>query len=56
VHSQDGWHSIPLKVRAPLYLNPLFFITAALVPSKQFYPEWFICLGAFVAVRLYAPC
>jgi len=50
VHSQDGWHSIPLEVRAPLYLNPLFFLTAALVPRKQLYPEWFICLGAFVAV------
>lgn len=50
VHSQVGWHSIPLTVRAPLYLNPLFFLTAALAPRKPLYPEWFICLGAFVAV------
>jgi hypothetical protein len=47
---QNGWHSMPLKVRAPLYLNPLFFLTSALVPKEQLYPEWFICLGAFVAV------
>jgi hypothetical protein len=50
VHSGDGWHSIPLKVRAPLYLNPLFFLTSALVPKNQLYPEWFICLGVFVAL------
>jgi ABC-2 type transport system permease protein len=50
VRAQDGWHSIPLEVRAPLYLNPLFFLTTALVPKNQLYPEWFTCLGAFVAV------
>jgi ABC-2 type transport system permease protein len=50
VHAENGWHSIPLKVRAPLYLNPLFFLTSALVPKNQLYPEWITCLGAFVAV------
>jgi hypothetical protein len=52
VQAEGGWHSIPLKVRAPLYLNPLFFLTSALVPKNQLYPEWFECLGAFVAVAL----
>jgi ABC-2 type transport system permease protein len=50
VHAENGWHSIPLRVRAPLYLNPLFFLTSALVPKNQLYPEWFTCLGVFVAV------
>jgi ABC-2 type transport system permease protein len=52
VHAENGWHSIPLQVRAPLYLNPLFFLTSALVPKRQLYPEWFTCLGAFVAVAV----
>ena len=47
-----GWHSIPAMVKLPLYLNPLFFLTTALVPKNQLYPEWFECLGAFVAVAL----
>jgi ABC-type transport system involved in multi-copper enzyme maturation permease subunit len=47
-----GWHAIPAMIKAPLYLNPLFFLTTALVPKNQLYPEWFECLGAFVAVAL----
>jgi ABC-type transport system involved in multi-copper enzyme maturation permease subunit len=50
--ASDGWHSISVWVRAPLYLNPFFFLTTALVPKQQLYPEWFTCLGAFVAVAL----
>jgi hypothetical protein len=42
-----GWTSIPESVKAPLYLNPLFFITVSLVPRGQLYPEWFICLSVF---------
>jgi|ERR1700728_2337080 hypothetical protein len=38
--------------RRSVYLNPLFFLTMALVPKNQLYPEWFKCLGAFVAVAL----
>jgi hypothetical protein len=51
-HAVGGWHAIPAMVKAPLYLNPLFFLTTALVPKNQLYPEWFECLGAFVAVAL----
>ena len=52
VHVAGGWHAIPALVKAPLYLNPLFFLTTALVPKQQLYPEWFECLGAFLVVAL----
>jgi ABC-type transport system involved in multi-copper enzyme maturation permease subunit len=52
VRASGGWHSIPAMVKAPLYLNPLFFLTTALVPKNQLYPEWLECLGAFVAIAL----
>ncbi|MFZ3216751.1 MAG: ABC transporter permease subunit [Candidatus Acidiferrales bacterium] len=52
LNSVHEWHSIPALVRAPLFLNPLFFITTALAPKEQLYPEWFICLGVFVAIAL----
>jgi len=45
-----GWTSIPESVKAPLYLNPLVFITVSLVPRRQLYPEWFICLSVFSAI------
>jgi ABC-2 type transport system permease protein len=45
-----GWAAIPASVKAPLYLNPLFFITVSLVPRNQLYPEWFTCLLVFFAV------
>jgi ABC-2 type transport system permease protein len=47
-----GWQSVPAMVKVPLYLNPLFFLTTALVPKNQLYPEWFECLGAFLVVAL----
>lgn len=46
----NGWTSIPAIVKAPLYVNPVFFITMSLVPRGQLYPEWFICLAVFVAI------
>ncbi|MFY9802253.1 MAG: ABC transporter permease subunit [Candidatus Acidiferrales bacterium] len=45
-----GWAAIPSIVKAPLYLNPLFFITVSLVPRSQLYPEWFICLAVFAVI------
>jgi hypothetical protein len=46
----SGWSAMPVSVKAPLYLNPIFFVTVSLVPRGQLYPEWFICLAVFFAV------
>jgi ABC-type transport system involved in multi-copper enzyme maturation permease subunit len=45
-----SWDSIPAVVKAPLYVNPVFFVTVCLVPRGELYPEWFICLAVFVAI------
>jgi ABC-2 type transport system permease protein len=48
--AQGEWRTFPLLLRVPLYFNPLFFLTTALAPKEQLYPEWFICLGVFAAI------
>ncbi len=44
----NGWHGMPLAVKAPLYLNPVFFLTVAFAPKEQLYPEWVTCLAVFL--------
>jgi hypothetical protein len=43
---------MPVSLKAPLYLNPIFFVTVSLVPRGQLYPEWFICLAVFFAISV----
>lgn len=50
VRHPRSWNDVPAVVRAPLYLNPLFFLTMAFAPKDQLYPEWVICLVVFVLV------
>jgi len=45
-----GWYDIPLNIRAPMYLNPFFFLTASFAPPKQLYPAWITCAGLFIAL------
>ncbi len=45
-----GWYDLPLSVRAPMYVNPFFFLTTSFAPLKQLYPEWTICACVFVAL------
>jgi len=44
-----GWYDIPLNIRAPMYVNPFFFLTASFAPPKQLYPAWITCAGVFTA-------
>jgi len=45
-----GWYDIPLSIRAPMYLNPFFFLTASFAPPAQLYPAWTTCAVVFVTV------
>jgi ABC-2 type transport system permease protein len=44
------WYSIPLNIRAPMYVNPFFFLTASFAPPKQLYPAWVTCACVFTAI------
>ena len=49
----DNVRSLPFWIHAPLYVNPVFFLTSGFVPPCQLYPSWFCCaVGVFVAVRV----
>jgi ABC-2 type transport system permease protein len=45
-----GWYDIPLNIRAPMYVNPFFFLTASFAPPKQLYPAWITCACVFIAL------
>jgi ABC-2 type transport system permease protein len=45
-----GWYDIPLNIRAPMYVNPFFFLTTSFAPPKQLYPAWITCAGVFIAL------
>jgi len=47
----DGeWSQLPVRARAWLYFNPLFFLGTSVVPTKYLYPEWVRPLCAFLGV------
>lgn len=46
--SVSFWYDIPLNIRAPMYLNPFFFLTASFAPPKQLYPAWTTCAAVFL--------
>ena len=48
--SFGGWYKIPLDIRAPMYVNPFFFLTASFAPPKQLYPAWVTCACGFVFI------
>jgi len=43
-----SFRSMPYLLKAPLYFNPFYFLTVALVPADQLYPEWVQCLAVFL--------
>jgi hypothetical protein len=49
-----GWYDIPLNIRAPMYVNPFFFLTASFAPPKQLYPAWITCAAVFIALGVLA--
>lgn len=52
--SAHGWYDIPLNIRAPMYLNPFFFLTASFAPPEQLYPAWTTCAVVFLATTVIA--
>jgi ABC-2 type transport system permease protein len=45
-----GWYSLPRDIRAPLYLNPFFFLTASFAPLRDLYPAWVTCAAVFITM------
>jgi ABC-type transport system involved in multi-copper enzyme maturation permease subunit len=50
VGSASGWYGLPLNIRATMYLNPFFFLTASFAPPRQLYPAWITCAGVFILI------
>jgi len=50
VATGNSWNSVPLNIRAPMYLNPFFFLTASFAPFKQLYPAWVTCACLFIGL------
>lgn len=48
------WAELPLRIKAPLYLNPIFFLTTSLATPAELYPEWYRCLAVFLIVTALA--
>jgi ABC-type transport system involved in multi-copper enzyme maturation permease subunit len=48
----SSMQAMPFWIRAPLYLNPVYFLTTALVPRQLLYPEWFWCLVTFMVLGI----
>jgi ABC-2 type transport system permease protein len=48
--TERGWYDIPRNIRAPMYVNPFFFLTASFAPPKQLYPAWTTCASVFIAL------
>jgi ABC-type transport system involved in multi-copper enzyme maturation permease subunit len=47
-HPGAAWSELPLRARAALYFNPVFFLTMSFAPKDQLYPEWFVCLALYL--------
>jgi ABC-2 type transport system permease protein len=48
--AMNNWYGIPLNIRAPMYVNPFFFLTASFAPLKQLYPAWITCACLFIGI------
>jgi len=48
--TSHDWYDIPLNIRAPMYVNPFFFLTASFAPPKQLYPAWITCACVFITL------
>jgi hypothetical protein len=54
IHPGHDFQSATFAAKAPLYVNPLFFLTMGCAPVQQLYPEWIRCLGVFAFLGLLA--
>ena len=48
------WTALPLWMKVPLYLNPIFFLTSSFATPEELYPEWYRCLAAFLILSTVA--
>jgi ABC-type transport system involved in multi-copper enzyme maturation permease subunit len=39
----QSWNQMAAAVKAPLFFNPVFFLTVGFAPAAQLYPEWVQC-------------
>lgn len=46
------WNELRVWERAPMYLNPYFFLTLSLLPPKDLYPEWVRSAVIFLGIGL----
>jgi ABC-2 type transport system permease protein len=50
VTNHNSFKETPFTIKLPLYFNPVYFLLSSLVPARGLYPQWFICLGVFLAI------
>lgn len=49
-YKPNGWNELRWQIKAPMYLNPFFFLTMSFAPLRELYPEWTTCLLTFVGI------
>lgn len=54
MHHPETFEKATFAVKAPLYFNPLFFLTIGFAPAPELYPEWVRCLGVFAFLGVLA--
>ncbi len=50
ISKPNSFKEASFAVKAPLYLNPVYFLIVSLAPARGLYPQWVICLAAFLAI------
>ncbi len=50
--AHGAWRDLRIWQRAPMYLNPYFFLTLSLLPPKDLYPEWVRSAVIFLGIGL----
>lgn len=50
--AHSAWRDMRIWQRAPMYLNPYFFLTISLLPPKELYPEWVRSAVIFLGIGL----
>jgi len=48
--TSTDWARTPMHIKAPLFLNPVFFLTMSFAPKDQLYPEWVCCLAVYLVL------
>jgi ABC-type transport system involved in multi-copper enzyme maturation permease subunit len=54
MYHPDSWQKMSFWTKAPLYFNPVFFLTMGMAPAESLYPEWVRSLVVLVLLTLAA--